>query len=71
MEQHVKESKPGTLTRCIYDPGASVSAALTEAKVDANGVLISSSEDGYSPVAISFWAAKSNGKYKHFWRYLV
>ncbi len=51
----VKEFKSGTLTL----------------GVDANGVLISSSEDGGKPVAIGFRAAKANGKYKYFWLYKV
>lgn len=67
----VKEFKSGTLTLGVDDLGASVSAALTGATVDDNGVLISSSEDGGTPVAIGFRAAKSNGKYKYFWLYRV
>lgn len=61
----VKEFKSGTLTLGVDDIGSAVAAALTGARVDANGVLISSSEDGGQPVAIGFRAAKANGKYKY------
>lgn len=67
----VKEFKSGTLTLSVDDLGNTVAAALTGAKVDGNGVLISASEDGGNPVAIGFRAAKSNGKYKYFWLYRV
>ncbi|MCQ9359234.1 MULTISPECIES: major tail protein [unclassified Corynebacterium] len=67
----VKEFKSGSLTLGVDDIGPSVAAALTGARVDANGVLISASEDGGQPVAIGFRAAKANGKYKYFWLYKV
>lgn len=67
----VKEFKSGTLTLGIDDLGAEAAAALTGATVDANGVLISASEDGSTPVAIGFRAARSNGKYQYFWLYRV
>lgn len=67
----VKEFKSGTLTLGIDDLGGEAAAALTGATVDANGVLISASEDGGSPVAIGFRAARSTGKYQYFWLYRV
>lgn len=67
----VKEFKSGTLTLSVDDLGNTASAALTGAQVDGNGVLISASEDGGTPVAIGFRAAKSNGTYKYFWLYRV
>ena len=63
----VKEFKSGTLTLGVDDLGAEAAAALTGATLDANGVLISASEDGGTPVAIGFRAARSNGKYQYFW----
>ena len=39
--------------------------------VDANGVVVSTSEDGGEPVAVGFRAKKSNGKYKYYWLYRV
>ena len=60
-----------TLTLSVDDLGNTAAAALTGAKFDGNGVLISASEDGGAPVAIGFSAAKSNGTYKYFWLYRV
>lgn len=67
----VKEFKSGTLTLGVDDLGAEAAAALTGAILDANGVLISSSEDGGTPVAIGFRAARSNGTFQYFWLYRV
>lgn len=67
----VKEFKSGTLTLGVDDLGADAAAALTGASVDANGVLVSTSEDNTTPVAIGFRAARSNGKYQYFWLYRV
>jgi phi13 family phage major tail protein len=67
----VKEFKSGTITLGIDDLGAQAAAALTGATVDGNGVLISASEDGGTPVAIGFRAARSNGTYQYFWLYRV
>lgn len=67
----VKEFKSGKLTLGVDDIGPTIAAALTGARVDNNGVLISASEDGGQPVAIGFRAAKANGKYKYFWLYKV
>ena len=67
----VKEFKSGKLALGIDDIGATASGDLTGAQIDDNGVLISTSEDGGSPVAIGFRAKKANGKYRYFWLYKV
>ena len=67
----VKEFKSGKLTLGIDDIGASVASDLTGATIDANGVVVSTSEDGGTPVAVGFRAKKANGKYKYFWLYRV
>ncbi|HBL84693.1 MAG: phage tail protein [Clostridiales bacterium GWF2_38_85] len=67
----VKEFKSGTLSLGIDDIGITASEDLTGAKIDTNKVLISTSEDGGSPVAIGFRAMKANGKYRYFWLYKV
>lgn len=67
----VKEFKSGKLSLGIDDIGATAAEDLTGAKLDDNKVLISSSEDGGSPVAIGFRAKKANGKYRYFWLYRV
>jgi phi13 family phage major tail protein len=67
----VKEFKNGKLTLGVDGIGRSVAATLTGSNVDENGVLISASEDGGSPVAIGFRAKKSNGHYRYFWLYRV
>lgn len=67
----VKEFKSGTLSLGVDDIGASVASDLTGATIDANGVVVSISEDGGAPVAVGFRAKKSNGKYKYYWLYRV
>ncbi|PWM00228.1 MAG: phage tail protein [Clostridiales bacterium] len=67
----VKEFKSGTLSLGVDDIGASVASDLTGATIDANGVVVSASEDGGTPVAVGFRAKKSNGKYKYYWLYRV
>lgn len=67
----VKEFKSGTLSLSVDDVGAQTAAALTGVSIDKNGVIISSSEDGGSPVAVGFRAKKANGKYRYFWLYRV
>lgn len=67
----VKEFKSGTLSLGIDDIGVTAAGDLTGATIDNNHVLISSSEDAGSPVAIGFRAKKSNGKYRYFWLYRV
>lgn len=67
----VKEFKAGTLSLGVDDIGASTASDLTGATIDANGVVVSTSEDGGEPVAVGFRAKKSNGKYKYYWLYRV
>lgn len=67
----VKEFKSGTLSLGIDELGAAVASDLTGAVIDANGVIISSTEDGGDPVAVGFRAKKANGKYKYYWLYRV
>ena len=67
----VKEFKSGILSLGVDDIGATVASDLTGATIDANGVIVSTSEDGGAPVAIGFRAKKSNGKYKYYWLYRV
>ena len=67
----VKEFKRGKLTLGIDDIGATVASDLSGATIDANGVIVSTSEDGGTPVAVGFRAKKSNGKYRYFWLYRV
>ena len=67
----VKEFKSGTLALGIDDIGATVASDLTGATIDDNHVLISTSEDGGTPVAVGFRAKKANGKYKYYWLYKV
>ena len=67
----VKEFKSGTLSLGVDDIGAAVASDLTGANIDANGVVISTSEDGGDPVAVVFRAKKANGKYKYYWLYRV
>ena len=67
----VKEFKSGTLSLGVDDIGVAAAEALTGAKIDANGVLISSSENDGAPVAVGFRARKANGTYRYFWLYRV
>lgn len=67
----VKEFKSGTLSLGIDDIGAEIASALSGATIDSNGVVISGSDDGGTPVAVAFRARKSNGKYRYYWLYLV
>ena len=67
----VKEFKSGTLSLGVDDIGVSSAEALTGAKVDSNGVLISAGENDAAPVAVGFRAKKSNGTYRYFWLYRV
>lgn len=67
----VKEFQSGTLTLGVADIGVDAAEVLTGATLDDNKVLISTSEDGGTPVAIGFRAKKANGKYRYFWLYRV
>lgn len=67
----VKEFQSGTLSLGVNDIGVQAASDLTGATIDDNYVLISSAEDGGTPVAIGFRAKKANGKYRYFWLYRV
>ena len=67
----VKEFKSGSLSLGVDDIGTAVAADLTGTTVDANGVVISSAEDGGDPVAVGFRAKMSNGRYRYYWLYRV
>jgi len=67
----IKEFKNGKLSLGVDDIGRTAAETLTGANADENGVLISASEDGGTPVAIGFRAKKANGKYRYFWLYRV
>jgi len=67
----VKEFQSGTLTLGLADIGVDAAEVLTGTTFDDNKVLISGSEDGDAPVAISFRAKNANGKYRYFWLYRV
>ena len=67
----VKEFKSGTLSLGVDDRGGAVASDLTGSTIDNNGVVISTAEDGGTPVAVGFRAKKSNGKYRYFWLYRI
>lgn len=67
----VKEFKSGTISLGVDDIGGEAASDLTGATIDENKVVISTSEDGGSPVAIGFRAKRANGKYRYFWLYRV
>ncbi len=67
----VKEFKSGTLSLGVNEIGSQAASDLTGATIDSNGVVISASEDGGTPVAVGFRAKKANGKYRYFWLYRV
>lgn len=71
VSEVVKEFKNGKLTLGVDDIGRAVATVLVGVTVDQNGVSISTTEDGSTPVAIGFRARKSNGKYKYLWLYHV
>ena len=66
-----KAFKSGTISLGVDDLADGVAEDLTGAKVDNNGVLVSSVEDISTAVAIGFRAQKANGKYRYFWLYRV
>ena len=67
----IKEFKSGKLSLEVDDIGQIAAEDLTGASIDDNGVLVSTTEDGGSPVAIGFRAKKANGKYRYFWLYKI
>ena len=67
----IKEFKSGTLSLGVNDIGTQAAQDLTGARLDNNGVLVSSSEDTPKPVAVGFRAKAANGHYRYFWLYRV
>lgn len=67
----INEFVNGKLSLNVNDIGTANAAALTGATVDANGALVSCSEDIPPYVAIGFRAKKPDGKYRYFWFYKV
>ena len=67
----LKEFKSGKLSLGVDDLGRAAAEHLTGATTDANGVLVSASEDITKPVAIGFRAQKADGRYRYFWCYRV
>ena len=71
VSESAKEFKQAKLTLGVDNLAEGVAEDLTGAKIDQNGVLISSSEDITTLVAVGWRAKKSNGKYRYFWLYRV
>lgn len=67
----VKAFKSGTISLGVDDLEPGVAEALTGARIDQNGVLISCAEDNNTAVAIGFRAKRANGTYRYFWLYRV
>ncbi len=71
IAESVHEFQSGTVTLSTTNLDSSVVSALTGARVDSNGVLVSSAEDTAPYVAVGFRAKKSDEKYKYVWLYRV
>ena len=67
----IRDFVNGTISLNINELGNSVAAALTGSSVDANGVLVSASEDVHPPVAIGFQSRSAKGGDRYFWFYRV
>lgn len=67
----VKDFKSGKLSLEVDDIGVAAAQDLTGAETDANGVLISATEDSGGYVAIGFRAMKADNRYRYFWLYKV
>ena len=67
----IKEFKGGKLGLGVDDIGRAAAEKLIGVTTDSKGVIISTSEDGGTPVAIGFRAKKANGKYRYYWIYRV
>lgn len=67
----VKAFKQGKITLGVDDLANGVAEDLTGARVDGNGVLVSTAEDTAVAVAIGFRAKRASGKYRYFWLYRV
>lgn len=63
----ISEFQSGTLTLGVNDLGTTVAAELLGARIDANGVLISSGEDTPPAVAIGFQSRSAKGGDRYFW----
>lgn len=70
-DETVIEFVNGTLSLGINDLAPDVAADILGSTVDANGVLVASTEDIAPYVAVGFRAKKANGKYRYFWLYRV
>jgi phi13 family phage major tail protein len=62
-----KEFKSGKLTMNIHDLPQDVIVDITGARIDENGVLISSSENSGKTVAVAFRAKRPEGNYRYLW----
>lgn len=71
LDEKVDLFTSGTLSFNATDIPNEELAAITGAKVDANGVLVSGDADVAPYVAIGFSALRSNGKYSYYWLYKV
>lgn len=67
----IKEFTDGTLTLNINDLGNAMAAKLLDARIDANGVLISAAENQPAPKAIGFRSRSARGGDRYFWLYRV
>jgi len=67
----IREFQSGTITLEINDLGISVAASLLDARIDANGVLISAGEDTPPAVALGFQSRSAKGGDRYFWLYRV
>ena len=67
----IKEFTDGTLTLGVNDLGNAIAAKLLDARVDANGVLISAAENQPKPKAIGFKSRSAKGGDRYFWLYRV
>jgi phi13 family phage major tail protein len=63
----LREFSGGKLSLEVLDIGTANAAELTGARIDGNGVLVSSSEDSAPYVAVGFRARKANKTYRYIW----
>lgn len=67
----VKEFVDGTITLGVAELGSALAAKLTGARVDGNGVLISSEDDAPRPKAVGFRSLRADRTYEYIWLYRV
>ena len=67
----VKEFVDGTITLQVAELGTALAAKLTGARVDGNGVLLSSDDDAAPPVAVGFRSMRADHTYEYVWLYRV